>query len=82
MKVKTLDLGNYHLKFHVQPFLHWPDTMMTVIEELKVLLPCDVFGAHCADERVFNDLMEDRIKDMDEAYKHYFDCICASGNSC
>jgi len=74
-KTKTLDLGNYHLNFMVQPLLHWPDTMMTVIPELKVLVTCDVFGAHCADERVFNDQMKDRIKDMDDAYKHYFDCI-------
>nr|BAN38858.1 type A flavoprotein, putative [Entamoeba histolytica] len=74
-KIKTLDLGNYHLKFLIQPFLHWPDTMMTVIEEMKVLVSCDVFGGHYADERVFNDQMMERIKDMDDAYKHYFDCI-------
>ncbi|ELP89614.1 type A flavoprotein fprA, putative, partial [Entamoeba invadens IP1] len=74
-KIKTLDLGDIHLKFIIQPFLHWPDTMMTVIEELKVLVTCDVFGGHCADDRVFNDKMMDRIADMDEAYKHYFDCI-------
>lgn len=75
VKIKELDLGDFHLKFLIQPFLHWPDTMMTVIEELKVLVTCDVFGAHCADPRVFNDQMEDRIADMDDAYKHYFDCI-------
>ncbi|EKE38815.1 hypothetical protein ENUP19_0367G0022 [Entamoeba nuttalli] len=74
-KNKQFKLGQYTLNFFIQPFLHWPDTMMTVIPELKVLLPCDVFGAHCADPRVFNDEMTDRIKDLDDAYKHYFDCI-------
>ncbi|ELP94637.1 type A flavoprotein fprA, putative [Entamoeba invadens IP1] len=74
-KQRQLRVGEYTLNFHIQPFLHWPDTMMTVIQEMKVVLPCDVFGAHCADSRIFNDMMEDRIKDLDEAYKHYFDCI-------
>ena len=75
MQKRELDLGDVHLKFLIQPFLHWPDTMMTVITELKVLVTCDVFGAHCADERVCDDLMEDRLADLDDAYKHYFDCI-------
>nr|CAI11385.1 A-type flavoprotein [Entamoeba moshkovskii] len=75
VKVKTLDLGNYHLKFLIQPFLHWPDTMMTVIEEMRVIVTCDMFGAHYCDPRVFNDQMEDRMKDMEDSYKHYFDCI-------
>ncbi|KAL7712673.1 A-type flavoprotein [Entamoeba marina] len=74
-KLKTLDLGDCHLEFLCQPFLHWPDTMMTVIPELKVIVTCDMFGAHYYDERVFNDQMPERTKDMDDAYKHYFDCI-------
>lgn len=75
-KNNSLEIASdLHLNFLIQPMLHWPDTMMTVIPEMKVLITCDVFGGHCADRRLFNDAMGDRIAEIEDAYKHYFDCI-------
>lgn len=69
----TLDLGNKTLKFIGAPFLHWPDTMYTYLEEDKVLFTCDSFGAHFCDEKMFDDLVNE--EDHDDAFKYYFDVI-------
>lgn len=72
----SIDIGGKTLKFIIVPFLHWPDTMYTYIEESKTLVTCDSFGCHYCDDKVFNDLIE--IKDEEafmKAYKYYFDCI-------
>lgn len=70
----TLSLGDTTLKFLQLPFLHWPDTMYTYIEENKTLLTCDSFGCHFSSEAIFNDVTEDFDGFM-EAYKYYFDNI-------
>ncbi len=44
----VLDLGNRRLRFIEAPFLHWPETIFTYLEEGGVLFPCDFFGAHTA----------------------------------
>ena len=43
-----LDLGGKTLKFIDAPWLHWPETIFTYLEEDKVLFPCDFFGSHLA----------------------------------
>lgn len=68
----TIDLGGKTLSFVSAPFLHWPDSMYTYLEEEKVIFTCDSFGCHYADDKVFNDLIEG---DFVDAYKYYFDCI-------
>ncbi len=67
----TLDLGNKHLRFISAPNLHWPDTMYTYLEEDKLLFTCDSFGCHFADERMF----DDEVDDFDVAFRYYFDVI-------
>lgn len=67
-----IDLGGKTLRFISAPFLHWPDSMYTYLEEDSILFTCDSFGCHYSDERLFNDLMEE---DFTEAYKYYFDVI-------
>lgn len=67
-----INLGGKTLSFVSAPFLHWPDSMYTYLEEEKVLFTCDSFGCHYADDKVFNDLMDN---DFVDAYKYYFDCI-------
>ena len=69
---EILDLGGKTLQFISAPFLHWPDTMYTYLQEDKVLFSCDSFGSHYSDERIFNDLIE---YDFTDAYKYYFDEI-------
>lgn len=70
----SLSLGNKTLRFISAPMLHWPDTIYTYVEEDKVLITCDSFGAHYCSENVFNDLNSSE-KDYMEALKYYFDCI-------
>ncbi|MBN2333073.1 MAG: FprA family A-type flavoprotein [Deltaproteobacteria bacterium] len=51
-----IDLGGKTLKFLSYPWLHWPDSMFTYLEEDKVLFPCDAFGGFGAvDEGLFDD---------------------------
>ncbi len=66
-----LDLGNKTLRFISAPNLHWPDTMYSYLVEERVLFTCDSFGAHYADDRMFDDL----VGDWDESFKYYFDMI-------
>jgi flavorubredoxin len=67
----TLDLGNKTLKFISAPNLHWPDTMYTYLEEDKLLFTCDSFGCHFADDRMF----DDEVDDFNPAFRYYFDVI-------
>lgn len=74
-----LSLGNYTLKFIPSPMIHWPDTMMTYVPELKTLIPCDFFGAHYCNKNLFNDEIlaknpEEEPK-MWDAYQYYFNAI-------
>ncbi len=53
----TLDLGNARLRFVATPWLHWPDTFMSLLEGDGVLFSGDAFGAYsipqtCTDEEV------------------------------
>lgn len=56
----TLELGGRTLHFIEAPWLHWPETMFTYVEENRVLFSCDYFGAHTA-AGFYDDDMEDLI---------------------
>lgn len=66
----TLSLGDKTLRFMMVPFWHWPDTMFTYWEEEKILFPCDGFGSHFADERMFNDIADDFWMEFSSYYDH------------
>ncbi len=66
-----IDLGNKKLKVIGAPNLHWPDSIYTYLEEEALLFTCDSFGAHYADERMW----DDEIGDYSEAFNYYFDVI-------
>ena len=68
---QSLDLGNKTLQFIGSPNLHWPDSMMTYLQEEKLLFTCDIFGEHFCEEAVF----DDQISDFDDAFRYYFDVI-------
>ena len=70
----SLSLGNKTLSFISTPFLHWPDSIYTYVEEDKLLITCDSFGSHYSSEAVFNDLNENE-ENYREALKYYFDAI-------
>ncbi|MBA4365373.1 MAG: MBL fold hydrolase [Coprothermobacter sp.] len=50
---ETLSLGNKTLRFIYLPWVHWPETMGTYVEEDHVLFSCDFFGSHRAQSDMF-----------------------------
>lgn len=72
----TLSLGNKTLRFIDAPFLHWPDSIYTYVEEDNLLMTCDSFGSHYCFDGMFNDLIpQDKKPEYMDALKYYFDCI-------
>ncbi len=51
----TISLGGKTLKFIFAPWVHWPETMLTYLEEDKILFSCDLFGAHLAESNLWVD---------------------------
>ncbi len=45
---ETLSLGDRTLEFIHTPWVHWPETMSTYLQEEKILFSCDFFGSHLA----------------------------------
>lgn len=68
---QVVDLGNKTIRFIAAANLHWPDSMMTWLEEEKVLFTCDIFGEHFCHDEVFDDL----VGDFDDAFRYYYDVI-------
>ncbi len=50
---ETLSLGNRTLRFIHTPWVHWPETMCTYLEDEKILFSCDFFGSHLAASGLF-----------------------------
>ena len=65
---KTLSLGDRTLKFIHTPWVHWPETMVTYLEEDKILFSCDFFGSHIASADLY---VKDQCR-VYEAAKRYF----------
>ncbi|MET0089869.1 MAG: FprA family A-type flavoprotein [Candidatus Thiodiazotropha sp.] len=65
-----ISLGDRTLRFLHTPFLHWPDTQCTYLEEEGILFSGDVFGCHYCDKRLFNDRVGDFRFSFDYYYAH------------
>jgi len=50
---QTLSLGDKTLRFVLTPWVHWPETMSTFLEEDRILFSCDFFGSHLAGSALF-----------------------------
>jgi NADH oxidase (H2O-forming) len=68
---QTLSLGNKTLQFVAAANLHWPDSMMTYLQEDKLLFTCDIFGEHFCNSGLF----DDEVGDFDDAFRYYYDVI-------
>lgn len=68
---KQLSLGGKTITFLTTPYLHWPETMSSYVQEDKLLFSGDVFGAHYYDKRLFND----KVGDFSYAFQYYYDHI-------
>ena len=64
----SVDLGGRMLRFFSTPFLHWPDTQCTLIEEQQILFSGDIFGCHFCDPRLFND----KVGDFRFSFEYYY----------
>ncbi|PLX46067.1 MAG: MBL fold metallo-hydrolase [Hyphomicrobiales bacterium] len=63
-------LGERTLSFINTPYLHWPDTQCTYLEDEKLLFSGDVFGCHFCDDRLYNDLVGDFRFSFEYYFKH------------
>ncbi len=64
----VLSLGDKTLKFIHTPWVHWPETMVTYLEEDRILFTCDFYGSHIATGDLFV-IDQGRVH---EAAKRYF----------
>jgi flavorubredoxin len=65
---ETISLGDRKLKFIYTPWVHWPETMVSYLEEDKILFSCDFFGSHLASTELY--VTDEGI--VHEAAKRYF----------
>ncbi len=65
---QTLSLGDKTLKFIYTPWVHWPETMSTWLEEDKILFSCDFFGSHLATGDLF---VTDEARTLEGAKRYY-----------
>lgn len=49
---QTLSLGDQTLRFLHFPWVHWPETMVTYLEEAQLLFTGDLFGCHLAVDEI------------------------------
>ena len=52
---QAMSLGDKTLRFMWVPWVHWPDTTFTYVEEDRVLFSCDFLGAHLATSDLYAD---------------------------
>jgi flavorubredoxin len=65
---ETLNLGDKTLEFIHAPWVHWPDTMSTYLQEDKILFSCDFFGSHLASTDLF---VTDKGRVYEAAKRYY-----------
>jgi flavorubredoxin len=65
---QTLSLGDKTLKFIYTPWVHWPETMSTWLQEDKILFSCDFFGSHLATGNLF---VTDEARTLEGAKRYY-----------
>jgi flavorubredoxin len=65
---ETLSLGDKTLEFHLTPWVHWPETMVSYLREDKILFSCDFFGSHLATSHLF---VQDEHEVVEDAKRYY-----------
>jgi flavorubredoxin len=74
----TLSLGGKTLRFIFAPWVHWPETMLTYLEEDKILFSCDLFGAHFAESNLW---VDDEAKVYFAAKRYYAEIMMPFRNN-
>ena len=70
-----VSLGDKTLKFLFTPWVHWPETMSTWLEEDRILFSCDFFGSHYAT----SDIFADKHEVYDGAKRYYAEIMMPFG---
>lgn len=72
---QILSLGSSTLRFHMVPMVHWPETMVTYLEEEHTLFSGDAFGTFGnVDENVIDD--EETFEEYrDEMIRYYSNIV-------
>lgn len=65
---ETIALGGRTLEFIHAPWVHWPETMLTYLQEEKILFSCDFFGSHIATTDMF---VRDAGQEYEAAKRYY-----------
>jgi len=52
---EKISLGDKTLQFVYIPWVHWPETMGTYLQEDRIFFSCDFFGSHLATSSLFVD---------------------------
>jgi len=72
----TINLGRHTLRFINTPFLHWPETMMTLEETESILFSCDAFGSYgTLNGTIFDDPSVNLDWYVDQALRYYTNII-------
>lgn len=71
----TLSLGGKTLKFYITPMVHWPETMMTYVEENATLFSGDAFGTFGALNGAVTDREMDTDRYIPEMYRYYSNIV-------
>ena len=50
---ETVSLGDRTMEFVHAGWVHWPETMLTYLQEDRILFSCDLFGAHLATSELY-----------------------------
>lgn len=74
----TLSLGGKTLRFIFAPWVHWPETILTYLEEDKILFSCDLFGAHLAESNLW---VDDESKTYFAAKRYYAEIMMPFRNN-
>jgi len=73
---ESLPIGEIALRFHMAPMVHWPEVMVSLIEEWGLLFSGDAFGTFGAlPGNVFNDEMDFEKDFLGEARRYYCNIV-------
>ena len=75
----VIDLGGRSLKFILTPMVHWPETMMTYVEQEGVLFSGDAFGCFGALNGGVIDSQMDTAGYYPEMYRYYSNIVAKYG---
>lgn len=65
---EVLSLGDKTLEFIFTPWVHWPETMVTYLQEECILFSCDFFGSHLATTDLY---VTDEARVYEAAKRYY-----------